>query len=101
MIAPIPLQPVSGLGASSGPPRATAPEILETARTLEVHFLAEMFQAAGLARPREGLGGGGAGEAQFASFLCRAQAESVVKAGGIGLARQIADAIGGAGHERG
>ena len=64
----------------------------KAAAELEVTFLAEMLQAAGLGETRVGFGGG-AGEDQFASFLVRAQAEQMVKAGGIGLAEAIFDSL--------
>jgi flagellar protein FlgJ len=64
----------------------------EAAEKLEATFLAEMLQAAGLGESRTGFGGG-AGEDQFASFLVQAQAEEMVKAGGIGLAESIFEAL--------
>lgn len=60
---------------------------------LEASFLAEMLKSAGLGESREGFGGGGAGEDQFSSFLVRAQAEQIAKAGGIGLAESLYHAL--------
>ena len=79
----------------SGP--ATTPEkrdqaLREAAQKLEAGFLSEMLQSAGLGESRTGFGGG-AGEDQFASFLVQAQAEEMVKAGGIGLAESIFQAL--------
>lgn len=60
----------------------------EAALALETQFLKEMLTAAGLGESR-GDFGGGAGEAQFSSFLVEAQAEQMARAGGIGLSQAI------------
>lgn len=65
----------------------------EAAKQLEASFLTEMLKSAGLGKSREGLGGGGAGEEQFSSFLVRAQAEQITEAGGIGLAESLYNAL--------
>ncbi|CUH86628.1 flagellar rod assembly protein/muramidase FlgJ [Phaeobacter sp. CECT 5382] len=65
----------------------------DAAKQLEASFLTEMLKSAGLGKSREGLGGGGAGEEQFSSFLIRAQAEEMTEAGGIGLAESIYQAL--------
>ena len=62
------------------------------AQKLEASFLAEMLKAAGLGGVSSDFGGG-AGEEQFASFLVQAQADALVKAGGIGLAETIFEAL--------
>ncbi|PZX15059.1 rod binding protein [Palleronia aestuarii] len=62
------------------------------AEALETQFLSEMLKGAGL-EAREGAFSGGAGEDQFASMLRERQAESMVAAGGIGLAEQIFSAL--------
>lgn len=62
------------------------------ARELEANFLAEMLKAAGVGKTPESFGGG-AGEDQFASFLRLEQAREMVKAGGIGLAESLFDAM--------
>ena len=54
--------------------------------------MAEMLESAGLGAARGGFGGG-AGEAQFASFLVQAQAEAMAEAGGIGLAETLFNAL--------
>ena len=64
----------------------------EAAQELEVTFLAEMLKSAGLGTPREAFGGG-IGEDQFGSFLREAQAREIVKAGGIGLAERLFEAL--------
>ena len=75
---------------SSPSPREAA--MMEAARALEASFLAEMLGAAGLGETREAMGGG-AGEDAFGSLLVRAQAEEMTRAGGIGLARSIFEAL--------
>jgi Rod binding domain-containing protein len=64
----------------------------EAAEKLEATFLAEMLKSAGLGKT-SGEFGGGAGEDQFASFLRMAQAEEMVRAGGIGLAESFYHAL--------
>ncbi|MFS4581709.1 rod-binding protein [Phaeobacter sp. C3_T13_0] len=64
----------------------------KAAEDLEATFLAEMLKSAGLGESRESMGGG-AGEDQFSSFLVRAQAEQIAKAGGIGLAESLYHAL--------
>lgn len=64
----------------------------DAAEALEAQFLAEMLKSAGLGEPRESFGGG-AGEEQFASFLRQEQARQMVRAGGIGLAESIFEAL--------
>lgn len=64
----------------------------EAATKLEATFLAEMLKSAGMGQSRDSLGGG-AGEDQFGSFLVQAQAEQMVKAGGIGLTESIFQAL--------
>ncbi|NSX56564.1 rod-binding protein [Parasulfitobacter algicola] len=60
----------------------------KTAQSLEATFLAEMLKSAGVGKSAPGFNGG-AGEDQFASFLRQAQADEMVKAGGIGLSEAI------------
>ena len=77
------------------PPSAAASNtsaLRAAAERLEAAFLAEMLKSAGVGKTPETFGGG-AGEAQFASFLREAQATEMVKAGGIGLADHIFDAM--------
>ena len=61
---------------------------------LEAGFLAEMLGHAGFGAARESFGGG-AGEEQFASFLRQEQANAMVKAGGLGLAESLFNAMTG------
>ena len=64
----------------------------EVAEQLEASFLSEMLKAAGLGKPRSDFGGG-TGEDQFSSFLRDAQAQEMVKRGGIGLAQNLFEAL--------
>ncbi|MEX0369536.1 MAG: rod-binding protein [Tateyamaria sp.] len=64
----------------------------EAAQKLEATFLAEMLKNAGLGDTSDAFGGG-IGEDQFSSFLVQAQAEEMVKAGGIGLAQSIFESL--------
>lgn len=66
--------------------------LMKAARDLEASFLAEMLKAAGVGKPRESFGGG-IGEEQFGSFLREEQAKEMVKAGGIGLAESLFEAL--------
>lgn len=73
---------------------AAAPKdpLRQAAQDLEASFLAEMLKSAGLGKSRESFGGG-AGEDQFSTFMIRAQAEEMAKAGGIGLAESLYHAL--------
>lgn len=64
----------------------------DAAIRLEASFLAEMLKSAGLGMSQDAFGGG-AGEEQFSSFLRQEQAEQMARAGGIGLAESIFDAL--------
>jgi flagellar protein FlgJ len=86
--------------ALSPPPAGPDAALRQKAQDLEAAFLAEMLGHAGLGRPPE-TGGGGAGEAQFASFLRDAQAAALVRKGGIGLAKQIFEALKARGDDPG
>ena len=80
------------------PPTPAPPGRLEDLRRLademEAAFLSEMLGHAGLDAASSRFGGG-AGEAQFASFLRDEQAKAMVKAGGIGLAESLFRAMAG------
>ncbi len=67
-------------------------QLRDAAQKLEAGFLAEMLKSAGVGAPRDAFGGG-AGEEQFASFLRDAQAREMVRAGGIGLAQSLFEAM--------
>ena len=78
--APIPVLPV--------PVTDRRQTLMAKAEELEATFLAEMLAHSGLGE-MEGSFGGGAGEAQFSSFLRQEQARLLVDGGGIGLAEMI------------
>lgn len=84
-----PYSPTGALRPGSG---AEAEPLRKAAQQLEASFLAEMLKSAGLGKTSESFGGG-AGEDQFASFLRQAQAEEMVKSGGIGLSESLYHAL--------
>lgn len=67
-------------------------QLRQAAEKMEAAFLSEMLKAAGVGAPLESFGGG-AGEEHFASFLRDAQAEEMVRAGGVGLAETLFQAL--------
>jgi Rod binding domain-containing protein len=76
--------------ALAAPDRTDA--LRKAARALESAFLAEMLKYAGTDRPPDTFGGG-IGEAQFSSFLTRAEADAIVRHGGIGLAEHLFESL--------
>lgn len=64
----------------------------KAAERLEATFLGEMLKPMGAERTG-GEFGGGVGEEQFSSFLLHEEAEEMVRAGGIGLAESIFQAM--------
>lgn len=77
-----------GPNTAASPVNITDAKLRKAAEKLEASFLAEMLKSAGFGEARDSFGGG-AGEAHFSSFLVDAQAQEMVRAGGIGLAEQI------------
>ena len=76
-------------------PPAPSPQdakLRRAAEQLEANFLSEMLKSTGFGAAQEAFGGG-AGEEQFGSFLRSAQAEEMVKSGGIGLAEHLFEAL--------
>lgn len=67
-------------------------ELWQAAQKLEASFLAEMLKSTGLGAPSESFGGG-PGEEQFESFLRQAQADQMVKKGGIGLSEVLFESL--------
>lgn len=67
-------------------------KLREAAQELEANFLAEMLKSAGVGKTPEAFGGG-AGEDQFSSFLRLEQAREMARAGGIGLAESLYEAM--------
>jgi peptidoglycan hydrolase FlgJ len=59
-----------------------------TAKAFEAMVISQMLQASGMNKPLDNFGGG-AGEAQFSSFLTDAQAQALAARGGIGLAERL------------
>jgi len=87
------LSEIGPLPKGMAPPVAKQDHALwDAAQKLEASFLAEMLKSAGLGATRESFGGG-AGEEQFESFLVLEQADMMVKAGGIGLAQSLFEAL--------
>ncbi len=80
--------------AAPAVPDAPSPDdrLRAAAEKLEAGFIAEMLKSAGFGAPRDAFGGG-VGEDQFASFLREAQATEMVRAGGIGLAQSLFEAM--------
>ncbi|MGR3465274.1 rod-binding protein [Limimaricola sp.] len=74
-----------------------ADPLWRAAQALETGFLSELLRLSDPGAPGGGFGGG-AGEAQFRSFLFEAQAERMVAAGGIGLAQRLYAAMAGDGR---
>lgn len=90
-MTPLPvLPPVQSALAFEGAPKDKT--LRSAAIKLEATFLSEMLKSAGFGAPREAFGGG-AGEDQFGSFLREAQAQELAKAGGIGLAEALFEAL--------
>ena len=77
---------------TAGPPSNRLIALRQAAEKMEAAFLSEMLKAAGVGKTPDAFGGG-AGEDQFASFLRDAQAEEMVRAGGIGLAETLFHAL--------
>ncbi|MDX5358800.1 MAG: rod-binding protein [Rhodobacterales bacterium] len=85
------IPPVSSAHAPPDPRDAV---LRARAQELEGQFLAEMLRHAGAGATPETFGGG-VGEDQFASFLREAQAQAIVRRGGIGLAEHLFNALKG------
>lgn len=92
------IPPLAAMAISPKPdhqtPIGSDDALRDAARKLEAGFLAEMLKSAGFGETPE-THGGGAGEDQFASFLRHAQAEEMVKSGGIGLSEALFHALKG------
>ena len=87
-----PIRPQPSPGKAAAPPSAGDAALMQAARKLEASFLSEMLGHAGFGAARKSFGGG-VGEEQFSSFLRQAQADSMVKHGGIGLAEHLFEAL--------
>ena len=85
--------PKTPTGARTSQPDPSRDAALhDAARALEASFLSEMLKSAGFGKSRDSFGGG-AGEDQFSSFLVTAQADEMVKTGGIGLSERLFDVL--------
>lgn len=82
---------LNGVGSAPVQQKENDP-VRQAAMDLESTFLAEMLKAAGLGKARDSFGGG-SGEDHFSSFLVEAQAKQMTKAGGIGLAESLYNAM--------
>lgn len=78
--------------AAANNPNGAPDPLRQAAEQLEASFVAEMLKSAGLGKTPASFGGG-LGEDQFASFLRQEQAVEMVRAGGIGLAESIYEAL--------
>lgn len=78
----------------AAPPSAPTRDdrLREAALQLEASFLKEMLEEAGLGRVPSAFGEG-EGETPFASVLLDAQAQRLARAGGIGLAESLFEAM--------
>ncbi len=88
----VPSPPDPGRPDLPRPDSAREARLRDAAIRLEAGFLKEMLSAAGLGRTPGALGGG-AGEDQFASFLLEEQAQRLARAGGVGLAESLFEAL--------
>lgn len=93
------LQPIQPSPSTSASRPAAHADMVATARAFEAMVISQMLQASGLDKPPADFGGG-TGEAQFASFLTDAQAQSFAARGGIGLAERLIRAMAAGGQNR-
>ncbi len=91
-MTPIPAMPATVPPQTRPSPLSDDVRLLVAAQKLEATFLSEMLKSAGFDAARSAFGGG-QGEDNFASFLRDAHAEELVKAGGIGLAESLFNAM--------
>lgn len=70
------------------PKQTTDAALMQTARSFEASFLAEMLAHTGIGKMSEDFNGG-AGEAGFSGFLVQEYAAEISRTGRIGLADQI------------
>lgn len=88
-----PIRPPSGASPLAHTDTSSADaKLREAAQEMEATFLAEMLKSAGLGEMPDAFGGG-PGEEQFASFLRLEQARQMTRAGGIGLAETLFEAM--------
>ncbi len=83
---------ISSVNSSSLAPSPSDEKLRNVANELEATFLAEMLKHSGLGKAKSDFSGG-VGEDQFSSFLVDIQAKEMVRAGGIGLAQTLFEAL--------
>lgn len=83
---PDPILPIAASAAPQAPRQSS--DLRAAAEQMEANFLAEMLRSAAPDQAGSAFGGG-PGEEHFLSFLHRAQAEEMTRAGGIGLAETL------------
>ncbi|WP_209427291.1 rod-binding protein [Pararhodobacter sp. SW119] len=93
MIQPPALPALSPASTAQASTSTDARALRASAEAFETAFLAEMLKSAGIGKPQEGFGTGGAGEDTFASFFADIHARALVARGGIGLADHIEAAL--------
>ena len=86
------MDPIGIVSAPNSQTKVADERLQKVAQDLEKTFLAEMLKAAKYGEARETMGGG-IGEEQFSSFLRDEHAGLMVKAGGIGLAEHLFNAL--------
>ena len=74
------------------PPQPRAEVMRHQARAFETMFLTEMLKHAGVGKMPDGFNGG-PGEAAFTDMLTREYAKEISRAGGLGLADQVMEAM--------
>lgn len=74
------------------PPEGGVDPLREAAQKVEAGFLAEFLKASGFGKTSPAFGGG-IGEDQFASFMRQAQADAMVRSGGVGLVESIYNSL--------
>lgn len=88
MTGPIAL-PGASLPIADAAPSAARDELRRAAEEFEAVFLAEMLAPMFESLDADGLGGGGMGEEIFRPMLVERYAESIARAGGVGIADSI------------
>ena len=93
-VAPTPSFPIPKSGDSTLAPLAPKPEIdpkiKKTASEFESMVLSQLLQPMFEALDSDGIGGGGSGERMFRPLLIDQYAQTMAKAGGIGIAEEVA-----------
>ncbi len=92
-LSPIAISPTVSQAAAQTPPTAEQlakrASIKQAAQDFEASFLQVMFGEMFSSVQTPAIGGGGAGEEAFKSFMTEAMAKQVAKHGGVGLAASV------------